>query len=466
MSQPSAQPAITLSASHAAQRRSRMISAVLTSGASKVFALLVQIFALPLALKVLGETRYTAFLTLQSVVGWISIFGLGLAPSLPKFIAAARAAGDRKDEHAFVMTAIIATLLLSALAFAGLSAIGALFGPVALVPMRSIPVAELQLGFYAAAAISCLSLFGSIDPAIRAGSHELHRANICALIANVVVLLDLFVFARHSLPLWAFFVLLNLPIALFQLLDLIMLLFQRPYLARGGFSFVSTIRRISSHSGNALLIQMSFALIVYIPTVAMAHFSTAHETAVFGSIALEMFFALASLNLIFQPLTQAMANAHSHNDADWVRHGYARSLLLLTGIGLLAAVLGGTIGPWVTRIWLGHGVEMSHLLGAAFGIYFMVASLALLHFYALSALGGLPGVGKWYMVQGLIAISLGSLLCVWYGALGMVAGLTLGLLTIGWLFPIVMRREIRSMLMAGAAQEGVCDLGMYGKVEG
>jgi O-antigen/teichoic acid export membrane protein len=159
------------------------------------------------------------------------------------------------------------------------------------------------------------------------------------------------------------------------------------------------------------------------------------------------------MNLIFQPLTQAMANAHSHGDIDWVSRGYRKSLRLVSGIGLLAIVLGGTIGPWVMRVWLGHGVELSHLSGAIFGFYFLILCLSLLHFYVLSAIGGLPGIGKVYLFQGVIALSLGAMLCVWYGAVGMATGLSLGLAATAWVLPFAVRRELKAMRALGVVAD-------------
>lgn len=429
-------------------RESRFLYALVTSGTSKILALLVQVLALPLALHVMGEGRYAAFLTLQSLVGWISIFGLGLVPSLPKFISAARALGSEQVERNLIVSAVITMLVISCLVLLGLSLLGLVISPTNLVSAHGVSHGELQIGYFAASFVSCLALFASITPAIRAGSQELHRTNISALLANIGVLAGLLFMMFHPLPLWGFFVVLNMPTAVALLIDLLLLFRQRPYLTHGSVEYSKTVREISSHSNNALLIQASFAMMVYFPTLIMAHLSNSHETAIFGSIALAIFFALASMNLIFQPLTQAMANAHSHDDVAWMAHSYKTSLALICAIGFGTTLLGGTVGPWVIRIWLGSGVQITHLMGMIFGFYFFLLCVVLLHFYVLSASGALPGKGKIYIFQGILALSLGSILCLSYGALGMVLGLALGLSAVAWVFPLTVRRELQAMRSA------------------
>jgi O-antigen/teichoic acid export membrane protein len=434
-----------------ALRRRRFLYAVLTSGTSKVLALIVQLLALPFALRVLGMDRYATFLTLQSFVSWTGIFGLGLVPALPKFIAAARAAGDRDSERSLIVSSFVAIGAISFLVFLGFVILGLVVPPAHLVSAHHVATGELNAGYFMAVAVSALSLLASIDPAIRAGGQELHRSNICAVAANVVVLVGLSFLAHHAASLWSFFVILNMPMAVLLLLDLLSLFFERPYLARGKVGFRDTARAISPHSNNALMIQAAFAMILYLPTLAVAHLSNARQTAIFGSIALQLFFALASMNLIIQPLTAAMANAHSHHDTRWVARGYWNSLALVSGIGLFAVAVSGTAGPWLVTAWLGPAIAITHLMGATFGLFFLMLCLAQLHFYVLSAAGGLPGTGKLYLFQGLVGLSLGSVLCLWYGAEGMALGLTLAMAAIGWMLPVAMIRELKTMASTAQA---------------
>ena len=68
----------------------------------------------------------------------------------------------------------------------------------------------------------------------------------------------------------------------------------------------------------------------------------------------------------------------------------------------------------------------------------------------LSGIGVLQGLGRVYILQGFLAIGLGCLLCIAFGATGMGAGLAIGLLAwTSWYGPMRMRK----ILAANIASE-------------
>jgi O-antigen/teichoic acid export membrane protein len=435
-------------------RRNRLISAFFTSATSKVLALGVQILALPLALHSLGSTTYAAYLTLQAFVGWIGLFGLGLVPALPKFVAAARVSGDHQAERNIIVSSLLVMASASVVVFILLCGAGILIGPSNLVSAHRVPTLELNAGYFAVVVASTLSLLSSIVPAIRAGTQELHRVNICAIIANCIVLAGLGLLAKLHPPLWAFFIVISLPISLTLLFDLWLLFIDRPYLLSGRTGLGTTSKLLARSSGNALAIQIGFSLLLYVPTLAVAFIANPHETAIYGSVAIQLFVALASMNMIFQPLAAALTDAHSHEDADWVRRGYFTGLKITFALCAAVIVAGAVVGPWVVRLWMGGGIAISHFMGATFGFYFLMLCNAQLHFFVGSALGMLPKIGWNYVVQSVLGLALGSVLCAFYGAAGMVAGLAIGMAVMGWVLPVRTLREIRSMR---AAQDTVIE---------
>jgi len=423
-------------------RRHRFIQAVLTSGTSKLLALAVQLLALPLALRILGTDRYASFLALQSFVGWTGVFGLGLVPTLPKFISDARIKHDAARERDVFISAIAVMFAVSLFVFLGFVLLGFLFDPGMLVSASRTGGGELRAAYFIGAAIGTLTLFASLDPAIRAGGQELHYSNICSVVGNILVLGGMFYFARQGGTLSLFFILLNLPIAALLIADMAVIALQRPHLRCGPVRFVQTARALIPHSSNALVIQMAFTMMLYLPTFAMAHLSSTHETSIYGSVALELFFALACMNLILQPLTAAVVNAHSHGDKPWVRRAYNRGLLLILAISAVTILAGAALGPYLLRLWLGPSIRISGFTGGISGAFFAGLCFLQMHFFILSAINGLRGVGKTYLLIGAGGLSLGSTLCIWYGAQGMFLGLVIAIFLVGWQLPMAVEREL------------------------
>lgn len=428
-------------------RRKRLVKAVMASTASKVLALVVQLLAFPFALHSLGTDRYASYLALQSFLSWIGLCGLGISMSLPKFIAGANITGDRRGERDLVLTAmfLLGSASLAVLLFLGM--LGLFISPGKMVAASTlVPPEELRTAYFLAVFLSALQLFSSIESSIRSGYQELYRSSICAAIASVFFVMPGLVYVgTHHVTIAAFILILFLPLAIIFLADLVILFFKRPYLRHGAVRLRETAKKLAVPSGNALAFQLEYALIVYLPTWIVAHMTTVGETAAFGSILQLMGLGAASLNLFFQPLMSAVANAHSHRDRSWIDRNYRRFFLIIAGVGLIILLAAAIVGPFMIRQWLGASIMVSHALLGLFGIYFLFLSISLFQFYILSALGALGGTGKFYLLQGVMALSLGTGFCLAYGAIGMVGGLALGTALTSWILPLRVYREIKNV---------------------
>ena len=428
-----------------ALRRRRLLLGFATSGLAKVMAVGVQLFALPLALHALGTERYAGFLALQSFLSWVGIFGFGLLYSLPKYIAAAHVEQDEAAERSLVRAALL-LMLLSCLALLLLmSAVGLMVPPGRLVAAGpSGPREELVVAYFTAVAVNALQLFSSIQQPLRSGYQENHHSNVCAAAASILMALGLLYLSSHQDTITAFILVLYMPITLAFLGDIGLLFLQRPYLALGHANMKAAFRKIAAPSGNAIAYQIQFALVLYLPTLVVAHLSTPDQTAAFGSVLQLVVLGISGLNLILHPLNAAMANAHSHGDYAWMERNHMRVFSLVLTVGVAAILLGGTIGPFVVRQWMGPSIHVSGPLVASAATYFLGMAVIQLEFFLLSAMGALAGSGRGSMLLGLLALLIGSLLCLRWGATGMAIGVASGMpLLAGWLF-LRARRQLRA----------------------
>ena len=430
-----------------AVRRQRLVHAVVASTTSKILAFAVQLLAFPLALHSLGTDRYASFLALQAFLSWTGLCGLGISMSLPKFVAAANVAEDRVAERGLVITALALMGGASVAVMLVLAVLGLVISPSAMLATSlTVSPQEMRTAYWVAAALSAAQLFASIEGSVRSGYQELYRSSICAIVASLFfVLPGLLYLGGHRVTITPFIVVIYAPLVVLFLIDLALLLRQRPYLYRGPIHFRNSAKLISAPSGNALAFQVEYALIVYLPTLVVAHMASAAQTAAFGSILQLLGLGAASLNLFFQPLMSAIANAHSHGDWHWIQRNYKRVFLLIGLAGLLVLLTAATVGPFLIRHWLGRSIEVSRPMLAFFGAYFLFLSISLFQFYVLSAMGALKGTGVLYLLQGALSLFLGALLCFFFGATGMVLGLAVGVAATIWMLPLKVFREITSM---------------------
>ena len=418
-------------------RLRRFLHAFALSALSRALAVIVQLVALPLALHALGTERYAAFLTLQSFVSWIGLAGLGLAPTLPRFISESLARGDRKSERDLIMASITFTLMVLATVSISLIALG-LVVPIRTMVSASplVPDAELHAGYNTVVLLTCGQMGMTISLAMRSGYQELHRSALWTTLGNVVVLMGLLFASRYSLTISLIASLLYAPTVLFLWGDVGLLLAQRPYLLSLDFSLRRFLRMLGAHSGNALTMQLSYFLLVYSPTVLVAHMAGSAVTAAFATVMQPLLLVSSGFYLITGPLIPAIANAHSHGDFGWIRGAYRRTALLVASIAVLIAIVLTAFGPQLFELWLGRDIGTTHLLFACFGLYFISFTSSVFNFNVLAAMGQVRGTGKLYLVEAVLALGLGTVLVREFGAAGMAAGLALGIGAVtAWYFP-------------------------------
>ncbi len=422
----------------AISRRRRLLYAVATSGFSKVLASIVQFGSLPIALSALGTDRYAAFLALRGSLAWVSLLTLGLIPTLPRFIAAASNRAEPQQARDLVMSSILFMGALGLSLMAVLELFPIFVSPSAVVGhSRFVSAGELSASYQLVAILMPIQLAVSVIPAIRSGYQELHISYLWSSVANLVVIGALLIVRNLHPTIWLLFYALYLPLVLFNCCDVALLAYQRPFLLSGRFSFAPAARLVGNSALNGMGMQLSYFFLSYLPIVWLSHFTNAQSTAAFGSVMQLLLAGSTAMTLIYHPLVQAVANAHSLGDFQWLKRNYIRAAVMVVGLSFAAFVTLSTAGPWLITVWLHKDLGVSHLLCALLGLYFFLLMSSMFHFYLLSAMGHLEGVGIVYLLEGAVATGLGLFLTQIWGSEGMAAALVVSvMLCSGWFLPM------------------------------
>jgi len=426
------------------KRRTRLLQAIASSALSKVLAVSIQLFALPLALSTLGTSRYAAFLSLQALFGWVSLCAVGLVPSLPRFLMDAYVRDSPSEQRAIVKSAMLFMGSIGVLLVLGLTVLGLIIAPVKMISAQHVSSSELKTAYFVAAALAGVQFAASIAPALRGGFQELHRVNVAAIIANICVIFLLIGVFRVTPQIALLFIVLYAPLALLLIADMALLLTARPYLAIGQARVFDTIRHLLPHSLNALAKQASYFAITGLPVIIVAFMTDPRSTAAYASGIQILLLAVSGVGIIFQSLVPAFADAQSRHDQNWVRNVYKRGLVTVLAIGGIAAVGLATVGPFLARVWLHPNFAITHEFTASLGVFFFFWILSDFNFFVLSALGHLVGTGKLFLAESAVGVGLGTLLTLKVGILGMPLGIACAMGLVGsWYLPLLITQKTR-----------------------
>src|SRR5208283_4166291 len=117
---------------HRRQRQQRMVWAWSTSLLSKVVTIGVQLLAVPLVYRALGQGGYAAYAAVTAAAGLIGVLNLGMGGSLVTPIAEAAARSDEREQAMLVQAGLGPLVLVC------------LFGLVAVIPVVAfVPLSTL-----------------------------------------------------------------------------------------------------------------------------------------------------------------------------------------------------------------------------------------------------------------------------------------------------------------------------------
>jgi O-antigen/teichoic acid export membrane protein len=426
------------------ERHTRLVQAIASSAASKMLAVLIQLLALPLALSTLGTSRYAAFLSLQALFGWVSLCAVGLVPSLPRFLTGAYVRDNQTEQRAIVKSSMLFMGSVALLLLIGLLAIGLAVPPLRMISAQHVSSNEIEAAYFLAATLSCVQFAASIAPAIRGGFQELHRVNIAAVVANICVILLLIGVFQFRPQIGLLFVVLYGPLALLLIVDMILLLIARPYLAIGPARVADTIRHLLPHSLNALAKQVAYFAITGLPVLIVAFMTDPRSTAAYASGIQVLLLAVSGVGIVFQSFVPALADAQSRHDHHWVRSVYRKGLVTVLVIGGVTVIGLATVGPYLARAWLHPNFSITHEFTASLGVFFFFWLLSDFNFFVLSALGHLIGTGKLFVAESAVGVGLGTLLTLKFGILGMPLGIACAMGLVGsWYLPLLISHKTR-----------------------
>ena len=425
------------------KRRTRLVQAIASSALSKVLAVSIQLFALPLALSSLGTSRYAAFLSLQALFGWVSLCAVGLVPSLPRFLMDAYVRDNQAEQRAIVKSAMLFIGSMSLLLLVGLMLVGIAVLPLKMISAQNVSSNEIGTAYFVAAALACVQLAASIAPSIRGGFQELHRVNLAAIVANICVILLLTGVFRFRPQIGLLVVVLYAPLPLLLIADMVLVLLARPYLVMGPARLFDTIRHLLPHSLNALAKQVSYFGITGLPVLIVAFMTDARSTAAYASGIQVLLLAVSGMGIVFQSLVPAFADAQSRHDQNWLRSAYMKGLVTVLAIGGVTMAGLATAGPFLARAWLHPQFVITHEFTASLGVFFFFWLLSDFNFFVLSALGQLVGTGKLFVAESVVGVGLGTLLTLKVGILGMPLGIACAMGLVGsWYLPLLISYEI------------------------
>jgi O-antigen/teichoic acid export membrane protein len=347
-------------------RKRRLKLAVMTSLASKISTVALQLIAFPIAIRAVSPHEFASYTVMAGVLSFIWLCDLGLGPALTQRIAIAHAEGDEGAQARLLSSGV--------LGITGILCIGWLGGlGVFQIPAvgRWIPMPGMDSKvILVVALIGSIQLFSSPFLRAQAGFQELHIYNLFGVAGNAAAAIALVLVTRIAPSALGFLIAVYGTTALTQILVAAAFVVRRRYLLAGLFSPSLVLVPVLLADGIRFAFPQVIVPIVLRegPKFILFHKGLSVETAKYGVLIQLMTLASGLIVMFTQPLFPALTDAEARGDAGWIDTTFRRASVSV-GVFCGLFIAGGVIaGPAALAIYTGNKFSFDRGTFIAFGL--------------------------------------------------------------------------------------------------
>lgn len=400
---------------------------IVGSLALKGVNIVVQLLLVPMTLGYLSEELYGVWLTVSSVVLWMSFFDVGFSLGLKNKLAEAVALGDTQLGKQLVSTTYIILILI----FIPLGVVAEILAPM-IDWSRFLNVsAELNMTLVNVIRVLIVSfvvqMILSTLSAIVAAYQKVALSNSFLVIGNVLSLSVIWCLTKYTEP-----SLLNMAFAVSFVPSIVLagcslILFSGPM--RDVRPSVQCFRRalvrsIFSLGAKFFIIQMQIIVIQQSSNILISNLSGPDYVTYYNIAYRYMGSAMMVFTLILNPLWPAFTDAYIKRDYIWMNNIYKK--LSKFCFGVMIVIFGMCfISPIAYHIWIGEKANIPWIMTVLLTLYFCTLSWNCFQTNLINGIGTVKLQSYVTLIGMIIHIPLSLLFGKHIGAYGVVTSMTI-----------------------------------------
>ena len=376
-----------LSSSH--YRTSIIKKNIIGSFGVKIISILTTLLLVPITINYISSELYGTWLTLTSIIGWISFFDIGFGNGLKNKLAIAISLGDFQKGKIYISTTYFFISLIFGVAGLIIYFIIPLINWTAFLNVSTIlndqliNVIRIVLIFFIFQMILKI-----ISTVISANQHNALGSFIDSL-GQVLSLLVIFTLTKTTFPSLNYLALAfsGPPVLMFFLASL--WFYSKKYKKLSPqFSCVdsSYAKDILSLGGNFFIIQIAVLVLYQTTNIIISKVDGPEAVTVYNVAYKYLSVSLMFFNIVLSPIWAAFTDAYTQSDYIWMNTIYKKltKLYYITMILLLFMLV---ISPLVYKIWLGNKVNVPFSVSMLIAIYMMLNVWNAFHSMIINGIG-------------------------------------------------------------------------------
>ena len=433
-----------LPASHSQRRYAHIARSTLAACLSKGAAVLVGILSVSLTTQYLGAELYGLWMTISTMLAWLSLADLGISNSLTNALAGAYGTERRDLAQRYVASAF---WLLSLVAVAGAAVLVMFAFSINWGRVLSIHSPEAQSAavpaLLATATIFVANLPFSITTRILLAYEEGPKAHFWLAAGSIANVLGLIVATRCQLGLAPLIVASSGASLLVAILSGAWLFLRhKPWLMPKPIAITKeSMRKLASLGGQFFLVQIAALLVIQTDNLIIAHYLGISAVTPY-SVTWRLFTYSTFLQVLFaQSLWPAYAEASARGDGMWIKRTLRLSMMASVFFTLMIAVPLVFFGSNIIRHWAGGDAIPGFRILVWMGIWSVLSAFINPVICMLNGVGRIRGQMFYGLATAAANIVLSIFLVKRIGLEGVILGTLLAYLVFG-IAPLLIETKI------------------------
>jgi O-antigen/teichoic acid export membrane protein len=395
-----------------------IIYTFLIKGASVIIGFIL----IPLTIGYVNNEQYGIWLTIGSMVSWMSTFDIGLSNGLRNKMAHALALGEKDNIVKYISTTY-AFLFLIALAIFGIFFIGgSFFNWNELLNIKNSvnfniwPIILIALGSF------CVQFFLQPINSVLIATHQPFKSSLILLMGQFLTFILTYLltlFTQGSLFMLVF-VVAGSPLLVFLFANIYYFNNElKAYAPKFSHIDFSSGRSLLSVGGIFFFIQMGVIILNQTDNIIITRTLGPNQVTTFN-VAYK-YFSLISvmLGIIITPYWSAFTDATAKNDWSWMKNSIRKMRMLWLYVSIAAVILYAFSGIFY-KLWLHDKVIVPNFLSLTMAIFVITAAWNAIYTYSLNGMGKLRIQLIIVVITAILNVPLSVILIRWVGVPGTV----------------------------------------------
>lgn len=363
---------------------------IIASSMLRIISIAISLLVVPATINYIDAERYGIWLTLSSIIAWLSYFNLGFASGFRNRFAEAVA----KNDHTLARKYLSTTYAALAVLFTSIMFITSFINHF--INWSSIlnvdPGLDIELKAVAQILIIffCINIVAEVFSTMLTASQRPAAATAIKTGGNFISLIAIIILTHTTKGNLEYLAIAysGIPCLLTIIVSLIVFSKGRYKKYSPSFKFIdfSLTKNIVGVGGQFFFIMMCTLLIFQFTNIIISR-ELGPESVTLYNVTYKLFsIAEMLIMIVLTPIWSAYTDAYTRRDFDWMR----RSAAKLEKMGLIsfpALALLTIISPFVFSLWLGDGVKTSIYVSIAIAFFTFCKIMGAIYMHQLNGTG-------------------------------------------------------------------------------